>query len=177
MHYTTANCLIQAQILEFRLIILFSLSASCFRVVKDGKCWTLSSQTLMSLSVLAYAPYVILPVVRSEQSQLSNKDNYFGGSFMLQIFISLPRVFLCLVTPSWESTSFLGCNDLCVYNVSSVSKQSVGGECCSIDIFIIHSCDGNIISLTPWSLSILRFSVIHFAEILKKYWVCCFSDR
>lgn len=51
---------------------------------------------------------------------------------------------LCLLTPSWESSSFLGCNDLCVYNVSSVSKQSVGGEFCSINIFIINLCDLNV---------------------------------
>lgn len=37
-YFTTANCLIQIHILVFRFIILFSLSDSCFGVVKDGKC-------------------------------------------------------------------------------------------------------------------------------------------
>lgn len=37
-HYTNANFLIQVHILKLRLIILFSLSDSCFGVVKFRKC-------------------------------------------------------------------------------------------------------------------------------------------
>lgn len=76
-----------------------------------------------------------------------------------------------------EPTSFLGCDDLCVYNVLSSSKQSVRGDCCSINIFIFNSCDLNIIPYPSQSLSLLSSVVMHFVEKQGKYLVHCFSER